>query len=96
MVVRHGGPVLLSRNWLAALKLNWNEVCSINAIWNFDPVKEFDQLVQPKLKTYTGGPVHVEVDTSDSLQFFKARSVPFAYTEMVDAEIECLVKNGIY
>ena len=97
-VVDSAGPNLLGRNWMAELGIRLTNVHAvkstpddIRAILN-----EFAAVFEPGLGTYSGPPIHLDVNASVAPKFCKARPVPFALRDKVDAEIDRLVKDGIY
>ena len=101
-VVGGQGPNLLGRSWMAELGIGLSQVNAVEANDATIPddiraiLQEFSAMFDPSLGTYSGPPVHLDVDETASPKFCKARPVPFALRDKVDVEIDRLVKEGIY
>ena len=99
-VVDGTGPNLLGRNWMAELGIYLSQVNAVRGRSTPEDIKsilqEFALVFEPSLGTYNGPPVHLDVRESAAPKFCKARPVPFALQDKVEAEIDRLVKEGIY
>ena len=106
LVVKGSGPSLFRRNWLSRVKLDWKKICSIRVS---DPgfpqdvktqlhttVQCHSNVFKPGLGTIKGITAKLEMkpDASDA-KFCKARPVPYALQESVDAEYHRLESKGI-
>ena len=96
IVVKGVGPSLFGRNWLASLRLDWGEINHVN-----EPPMELETLLQkyskvfdPSLGTLKGFKAKISIDPSATPRFCKARSVPYALREKVEAELQRLVEEG--
>jgi len=94
-VVQGQGPNLLGRDCLNKLKLDWNFVFNITGSTHPQFCEEFPELFKPGLGTWKHGSVRLAIDRTVKPRFLKARSVPYAMQDKVDAEIDRLVKDGI-
>jgi transposase InsO family protein len=100
-VVDGQGPNLLGRNWMGELGIYLSQV---NAVKDSMPapedlkavLRQFPVVFEQGLGKYNGPLVHLEVSESAIPKFCKARPVPFALRDKVEAEIDRLVKEGIY
>ena len=92
------GPVLMGRDWLSVLKLDWGQVKQIS----LEPVDKLDQLrtkysslFDSNLGTIKGVTAHLKIKENAVLQFFKPRPVPFALKEKIAEELRRLEKIGV-
>lgn len=92
LVVPGSGLCLLGRDWLHQLHINWSKVCNLQ----IDDYRNlFLELFKPglgKLKNYKA---KLYMDQDVQPRFFKARTVPYALWEKVEAEIGRLVSDGV-
>lgn len=97
---------LLGRNWLFVLKLDWTNAIKERAIHNMSGPKD----VNPKLKTVldkhkdvfkdeigqiNGVHASIRIDPQATPRFFKARPIPYALRERIEAELDRLQNEGI-
>ena len=84
-----------TRNWLEKIKLDWPEIHKLQE----DPVgailRQHGIVFEESLGTLKGFTAQVHVDPAVKPRFCKARTIPYAYREMVDAELDKLVEQGI-
>ena len=86
---------MLSRNWLQKLRLNWQ----IRQIQWMPALQEtllrHGEVLEDKLWEIKGKEARINMDPQAQPYFYKARLVPFALRDKVEAELECLQKEGI-
>ena len=59
-------------------------------------MSEFSEVFSEGLGCYRGAEVNIAVDQDVRPRFFKARKVPLAYREQVDAELEKQIQRGLW
>ena len=94
-----GKPTLLGRNWLEKLKVNWNEVFSLNGTLRNE---ELDCIVNKHADLFREGydgmkgiEAHIRVCEGASPIYFKSRPVSHELREAVEAELNKLEENGV-
>ena len=100
IIAENGGkPTLLGRNWLEKLKVNWNEVFSLNGTLRNE---ELDCILNKHADLFREGydgmkgiEAHIRVREGASPIYFKSRPVPYALREAVEAELNKLEENGV-
>ena len=94
LIVPGNGPNLMGRNWLHHVKLDWNNICSINS----------DDIVNKLLYTYsnvfsdqntpvTGIKANIRVKPNSKPLYYRSRPIPYAMTQKIDNEIDRLFKR---
>ncbi|KAF0312266.1 uncharacterized protein FJT64_016994 [Amphibalanus amphitrite] len=104
VVVDGSGPCLFGRNWLEYIRLDWPAICQVRSqsldgqrTRRVDDIlREFPDVFKEELGCYTGGEVSIDVDPGVQPRFFKPRTVPLAYREEVDAQLEKGIKDGLW
>ena len=98
VVTENEGPVLLGRNWLSVLKLNWKKIKNISK----QPLNQVEQLMEKysslfddTLGTIKGVTAHLKMKTNSTPRFYKPRSVPFALKDKIAEELQRLEKLGV-
>ena len=99
VVVGQGGPNLLGRDWLRALKLDWGAIRLISAnakhsSWE-QILKNHAALFKEELGTVKGVVAKVHVEATAAPSFYKYRSAPFIMKEKIEKELERLELAGI-
>ena len=94
VVVKGNGPMLLGRNWLKAIKLNWSDIYCVRAPGLQDVLNKYPEVFQSGLGTFNGPEVSLVVDADAPPRFCKARPLPYAMRDAVSDELERLVKEG--
>ena len=98
------GPSLFGRDWLAQVKLDWKKICSIRVLDS-----DLSEAVRSKLHTaiqshpkgesglgtIKGITAKLEMKSDAKPKFCKARPVPYALQEAVEAEYNLLESEGI-
>ncbi|KAL9961633.1 hypothetical protein ACROYT_G030616 [Oculina patagonica] len=98
VITGNDGPMLISRDWLSVLKLDWGQIKQIS----LEPVNKLD-LLQTKysslfdgnLGTIKGVTAHLKLKENAVPQFFKPRPVPFVLKEKIADELRRLEKIGV-
>ncbi|XP_043231561.1 uncharacterized protein LOC122386445 [Amphibalanus amphitrite] len=97
IVVEGGGPWLFGRNWLGHIRLDWPSICRVTAETRVQPIlDEFADVFKEELGCYRGGEVGIDVDPDVQPRFFKPRTVPLAFREAADAELEDQIRGGLW
>ena len=95
-VVDGEGPDLLGRDWLRDLKVTLGEMHSLEESKSLQEVLEkHSSLFCNDVGCLQGMEVNLNVDRNAAPKFCKARSVPLALKEKVEAELEKLESMGI-
>ena len=90
------GPNLMGRDWLKVIRLNWAELHNVAMTTKLSRLlSENDDLFSPGLGELRGMKVNIDVDSSATPKFVKARPVPFAMKSKVESELDRLVNEGI-
>ena len=97
IVVKGKGPFLLGRNWLLHLRLDWHSICLVNQAQRDNGVlTEFPEVFSDGLGCYQGATVSISVDQDVKPRFYKARNVPLAYRDQVEAELDKQIQQGLW
>lgn len=95
-VVRGGGPNLLDCDWLKAFQVR---VQLTNNIAVNDKINKLiqsnNELFSDKLGKYKYSKIHVDLKENYKATFCKFRPVPLAYRDLVDQEIDAMIKEGV-
>ena len=95
-VVDREGPDLMGRDWLRNLKVTLGEIHALGDSSALQEVLEkHSKRFCNKLGCLQGMKVKLNVDCDATHKFFKARAVPLALKEKVEAELENLESMGI-
>ena len=95
LIVSGEGPSLLGRNWLQNLHLDWREIHKVHDSHLDEVVCRHSTVFRDELGTLKGFKAKIYVDPSVRPRFCKARSVPYSMLNLVEKELERLVKLGI-
>lgn len=105
LVVKGSAPSLLGRDWLSVLRLDWRKIARITTCGNtkettvetrLSELKEkYQEVFSPALGTITPFQARLSVKEGASPKFVKARPVPFALRERVEAELDRLENEGV-
>ena len=97
VMVKGAGPCLFGRNWLSHIRLDWPAVCRVSSACRVQPIlDEFPDVFRDELGRYRSREVTIDVDADVQPRFFKPRTVPLAYREAVDAELEKQIQLGLW
>ena len=94
VVVKGEGPSLFGRNWLEQIRLDWQEIYCLRPKSLQSVLQRHRALFQEGLGTLQGHKVKIVTDPEATPRFCKARTVPYALRDKVDAELSRLVKEG--
>jgi hypothetical protein len=99
VVVAEGdSPALMGRDWLSKLKLNWSTIFSVTQGTPSDLhrlLKTNAELFENDGATIKGHAASLKLKSDHHPVYQKARPVPYAIQELVEAEIARLEKSGI-
>ena len=105
LVVEGSGPSLFGRDWLSHIKLDWRKICSIRVSDASLPqdiqarlrttIQSHPNVFKPGLGTIKGITAKLEMKAEGQPKFYKARPVPYALQEAVEAEYNRLEFEGI-
>ena len=96
IVTTGGGPTLLGRDWLAALRLDWKTVFTVRPTLTLQQVlEEHSAVFKEGLGELRGVEAKIHLDKGVQPLFHKARPVPFAFRKMFEEELERLQTLGI-
>lgn len=94
MVVKGNGPTLLGRNWLKAIRLNWQSIhYSVHAGLT-KVLDQYSEVFEDGIGTFKGYEAHLEIDPNAQPRFNKARPVPYSKRQGVEDELDRLVAGG--
>ena len=109
-IIKGSGVNLLGRNWMALMRLNWENI--FEKLQGHNPYKEkvncvniqkeletvtnkYPNVFSEKLGTIKGVQAKINVIPNSNPKFMKARTVPFAMKAAVELEIERMENEGI-
>ena len=95
LVVKGDGPSLLGRNWMNHIQLDWKQINQVRLRSLHAVLQQHEAVFQGGLGVLKGYQARILVDSNTRPRFFKARSVPYAYRDMVEKELDRLVSEGI-
>ena len=85
----HGsGPTLLGRNWLSHIQLYWQEIHYANNDSLQSVLDKYSTVFQGGLGKLQGFKAKIHVEPEAKPRFCRARSVPYAMREKVEAELK--------
>ena len=82
------GPSLLGRNWLSAIKLDWQQIFKVEVNRTLQGVLCCFRAVFKELGTVQGVKARIHINPQASTIFYKARTVPFALRDKVEANLD--------
>lgn len=95
IIVKGNGPNLLGRDWMREIKIAWASVFHVSS-------KHADQLMDRHAPLFAGDlgklkgcAAHIDIENNAKPKFCKARPVPFALKERVEAELNRLHATGV-
>ena len=95
LVVKGTGPTLLGRNWMEHIRLDWQQINLIQLGSLQAVLRSHKAVFQGGLGALHGYQARILVDPDATPRFSKAHSVPYAYRELVEKELDRLVSDGI-
>ena len=102
-VVKSKGPVLMGRDWLRKIRLDWCSIKSLQASTATLSPKErletmldkYSDVFEDKLGTFTSAKAELTLKEDSQPRFLKARQVPYALKPKVEEEFRRLQNEGI-
>ncbi len=95
LVVKGNGPVLLGRDWIKRLKLDWSFVSRV-ATESFEGLYDrYPEVFQPSLGKVTGIKAKLHVVPGAIPKFCKPCAVPYALREAVEAQLNTMEADGV-
>ncbi|XP_043193617.1 uncharacterized protein K02A2.6-like isoform X5 [Amphibalanus amphitrite] len=96
IVVVHGSaPCLLGRNWLEKMQICWSDVHALRTSHLQRLKSKYGSVFREGLGTLKGVEVRLDIDRSVVPKFFKARSLPFAYKQKVEDQLDADIASGV-
>ena len=95
LVVVGSGQTLLGRNWLCHIHLDWQAINQVIPTPVQTVLKRHESVFQGGLGALKEYQAKITVDSNATPRFCKSRSVPYAYRELVEKELNRLVQEGI-
>ena len=93
-VVEGNGPLLLGKNWLSTVKLNWGLIKHGSS--DLDQVNnKHSSLFDKSMGCLKGTQAKLNLKEGTTPKFRKVRSVPYALRETIEQELDNLVKKGV-
>ena len=98
------GPPLCGRNWLRAMRLDWNQILQLTSHSDTIPrsnmlpdgfQKKFKNLFSTKLGKIRGPPVHLDLKAEAVPRFHRARPIPYALRDKVKATLTKLTEAKV-
>ena len=102
-VVKNKGPVLMGRDWLHKVRLDWYAIKSLKASQTLSTTKEqlqtmldkYSDVFEDKLGTFKSAKAKLTLKEDSQAHFCKARAVPYALRPKVEEELRRLQNEGI-
>ena len=102
-VVKSKDPVLMGRDWLYKIRLDWYAIKSLQVSQATPLAKErlqtmpdkYSDVFEDKLGTFTSAKAKLTLREDSQAHFCKARAVPYALRPKVEEELRRLQKEGI-
>ncbi|XP_043192222.1 uncharacterized protein K02A2.6-like isoform X1 [Amphibalanus amphitrite] len=95
VVVQGNRTSLLGRDWLKAVKLDWKEVCAVENVSVAALRRKYAEVFEPGLGELKDVKLRLNIDRSVQPKFFRARSMPYAYKEKVEKQLQKDVESGV-
>ena len=102
-VVKNKGPVLMGRDWLYKIRLDWYAIKSLKAAQT-PPIPnerlqtmlhKYTKVFEDKLGTFKSAKARLTLKEDNQAHFCKARAVPYALRPKVKEELRRLQNKGI-
>ena len=95
LIVGGAGPNLMGRNWLKNIRLDWSQINHVESSALKSLLYKHEAVFQGGLGELKGYQARILVNADAKPHFCKAQSVPYAYRELVEKELDCLVAEKI-
>ena len=96
LAMDNNGPLLLGRNWLSCVKIDWphvNRVASVDQLQQL--LTKYEDLFKPGIGSLKGYSARLAVDPKAPPRFHTARGIPYALKESIDEALERMKRLGI-
>ena len=102
-MVKNKGPVLMGRDWLHKIRVDWYAFKSLKASQTPPTTKEhlqtmldkYSDVSEDKLGTFKSAKAKLTLKEDSQAHFYEARAVPYALRPKVEAELRRLHNEGI-
>ncbi len=92
-IVESAGPSLFGRNWLTLIRPEWESIKTLTSTPLSEVLERHKSVFEEGLGKLKGH--EAKVDSSAQPRFCKARSVPYAWQEKLEEELERLQREYI-
>ena len=86
---------LLGRDWLKLIKLDWTEVCAVDSVSLENLKKKYSHVFEPGLGELKNVKLRLDIDRTVQPKFFRARSLPYAFKEQVEKQLQKDIEAGV-
>ena len=94
VVVEGFGKTLMGRDWLCLIQLDWRSIHHVHSASLQAVLARYPSVFKEGLGTVKGFEEKISVDPSATPTFNHARSVPYAFRDLVDKELKHLQREG--
>ena len=94
LIVAGTGPTLLGRDWMGVIRLHWQQIHHIHTPSLQALLARYPTVFKEDLGTLRGYQAKIYVDPDAVPRFNRARSVPYAFKDKVDKELQRLRDEG--
>ena len=96
VVTSKAGPPLLGRNWLAALRLDWQSIFQVKTKLTLQEVLgKYEEVFRDELGKVRGTQAKLYVEPEATPRYHKPRPVPYAWRQKVEEELDRLQRLGV-
>lgn len=95
LVAGGNGPPLVGRNWLRALRLDWEQILHLPTDVAAGLLAPFKEIFSSELGKIRVPPVHLDLKPGAVPRFHRPRPIPYALRDRVKSELQKLVSAGI-
>ena len=94
LIVAGSGPTLMGRDWLSRIRLNWHKIHHVHTPSLQAVLDRYPAVFQSGLGTLHGYEAKIYVDHAAVPRFNPARTVPYAFRDKVEVELQRLLDEG--
>ncbi|XP_064396342.1 uncharacterized protein K02A2.6-like [Halichondria panicea] len=94
IVVKGNGPTLLGRNWLKAIRLDWQSIYYTEPAGLPKVLEKYSEIFEDGQGTFKGYEAHLEINPNAQPRYNKARTIPYSKRKGVEDELDRLVAEG--
>ena len=95
IVVKGTKHTLLGRSWLHKIRLNWSQINCVQKPQLHQLLDKYSEVFSEELGTMKGQKATIELASDAKPRYHKARTIPYAYRQKVEEELDRLVSVGI-